>query len=181
MTYSRIIILGKPGAGKSTQAKLLSEALNLPLINLGNTFLEEIKEKTIFGETLKKYMNSSKIIPDKYCNSLFEIYLTINPQFILDGSPRSLNQAKYINNLLTENPIDIVFNLNIPNQEAANRLLQRPREDTKNITQILGRLKEYDSKSQHCIDYYRQQNKLIQIDAMQDINLIHSQIYTLSK
>jgi adenylate kinase len=107
--------LGPPGAGKGTQAKLLSEGLKIPHISTGDILREAVKNQTEFGREVKKIMNSGALVPDDLINKIMADRLAradTKKGFILDGFPRTEAQAAALDELLKKNSlgnIDLVL------------------------------------------------------------------------
>lgn len=115
----KIILLGAPGAGKGTQAKLISENFNIPHVSTGDIFRSNIKEGTALGIEAKKYINNGRLVPDNLTIALIEDRLQkedCSKGFLLDGFPRNLNQAKELDLILTgkNQYMDKVFLIDVP-------------------------------------------------------------------
>jgi len=110
-----LILLGPPGAGKGTQAKLLSEGLKIPHISTGDILREAVKNQTEFGKEVKKIMDSGALVPDDLINKIIADRLAradTKKGFILDGFPRTEAQAAALDELLKKNSlgdIDLVL------------------------------------------------------------------------
>ena len=125
-----IIILGAPGAGKGTQADVLSQEISLPHIASGDLFRQALEKKTDLGLLAKKYMDSGELVPDKVTITM--ILERINqPDYasgcILDGFPRTLEQAKALDTALTEQEksIDTAIYIEVLSEELIKRLSGR--------------------------------------------------------
>jgi len=108
----RIILLGPPGAGKGTQAKTLAERLNLPHISTGDILRQNVSGGTDLGKQAKSYMDKGALVPDNLVTRMLEKRIGepgTKKGFILDGYPRNINQAKALDNMLTQKNIDIDF------------------------------------------------------------------------
>jgi len=126
----RIILLGAPGAGKGTQANLLSEQLGIPQISTGDLLRSNMKNETPLGKTAKSYMDKGLLVPDEITLSLVRDRLNKDDckrGFILDGFPRTLQQAKALENELegTASNLDLVINIDIADEEIIKRLSGR--------------------------------------------------------
>mgnify|MGYP001454989066 FL=1 len=106
----RLILLGPPGAGKGTQAKLLAEKFNIPQISTGDILRQAIKNKTEMGLKAKSYMDQGKLVPDNVVIGIIKDRLD-NPDcstgFILDGFPRTIQQAEALSQALKQMEMDI--------------------------------------------------------------------------
>ena len=109
-----IILFGPPGAGKGTQAKFLVKILNNHQISTGDMLRDEIKKDTVIGKKIINFMNEGKFVDDEIVNSLMK-KVVIDPskkgKLIFDGYPRTIEQAKNLDLLLTESKqqIDFIF------------------------------------------------------------------------
>jgi len=126
----RLIIVGAPGAGKGTQAKILSKNLNVPHISTGDIFRENMKNDTELGIQIKSTIDQGLLVPDELTNKVVENRLTeddCKKGFILDGFPRTVSQAKFLDDMLRNNgkEIDAVLDIEIPDEEAVNRISGR--------------------------------------------------------
>ena len=99
----RLILLGPPGCGKGTQAQRIAEKYKIPQVSTGDLFRKAVKERTALGEEAKKYMDQGKLVPDEVVVGMVEERLKENDckgGFILDGFPRTLEQAKKLDKIL---------------------------------------------------------------------------------
>lgn len=125
-----LVLLGAPGVGKGTQAKLLSEGLAIPHISTGDILREEIKNNTELGKKAKSYLESGELVPDSIVNQLVEKRIkepdTVKG-FVLDGFPRNLEQASILDGILTRNErtIDLVIYLTASQRIILERLTGR--------------------------------------------------------
>ena len=102
----KLVLLGPPGAGKGTQAKLLSEGLNIPHISTGDMLRESVKNQTELGGEVKKIMESGALVPDDLMNEVVQERLRQDDTkkgFILDGFPRTKEQAVALDKILNGN------------------------------------------------------------------------------
>ncbi|MCS7139039.1 MAG: adenylate kinase [Crenarchaeota archaeon] len=121
----RIIILGPPGSGKGTYSSRLAIKLGIPHISTGDIFREEIKRGSELGNSISNYVSSGKLVPDDVVNMVIEKRLSqedCREGFILDGYPRTLNQAEFLDGI---SKIDVVINLNVPKEVIVRRLSSR--------------------------------------------------------
>lgn len=116
----RLILLGPPGAGKGTQAKLLAERLGVKHISTGDLLREEVRGGTKLGEKAKGYMDRGELVPDDLIIEMLKGRL--DEGFILDGFPRNLRQAEA---LAEYAEVDRVLNLKLPEGEVVRRLSAR--------------------------------------------------------
>jgi len=124
----RIVLLGPPGSGKGTQAERLSKNLGLPYIGIGDMLREAVKNKAPLGEKAKEFMNSGNLVPDPIILELLGKKMEGTKEgFIMDGFPRTLEQAKRLDNLLEEERenLDVVINLVVGEETILKRLKGR--------------------------------------------------------
>ncbi|HZK46698.1 MAG TPA: adenylate kinase [Atopostipes sp.] len=126
----RLVLLGLPGAGKGTQAKRIVEEYHLTAISTGEMLREATKEKDTFGLRVQEYMNKGELVPDEWINSLVKSRLQekdVENGFVLDGYPRTLQQAKVLEAYLqSQNQnLDAVFFLDVSQDTLRHRLAQR--------------------------------------------------------
>ena len=117
-----IVILGPPGAGKGTYARLLSEKCTLPTISVGDLFRKAITDETKLGKSVKNYLSSGELVPDKIVIDVVKNRLEeedCKKGFLLDGYPRTVPQAEAMMNF---NKIDVAFNFVVPDDVIASRI-----------------------------------------------------------
>jgi adenylate kinase len=166
--FMQLILLGTPGVGKGTQALVLSQRLQILHISTGELLRVEMEKKTPVGLKVEKAMNAGELVPDEIIIDMLEKRLLEQDSskgFVLDGFPRNLNQANYLASSLgrLHTPLDMVINIEVPNETVLERLLQRNRTDDAPET-IKHRLEIYKQETAPLIDYYRQIGLLLQID-----------------
>ena len=125
-----IILLGPPGAGKGTQAKVLAEKINLPHVSTGDLLRQNVSGNTELGRQAQEFMNKGELVPDELVTAMLLgriIQKDTEAGFILDGYPRNLAQAKALDQALIEKkrPIDIVFYLDASEKVIIQRLSGR--------------------------------------------------------
>ncbi len=125
-----IIMLGPPGAGKGTQAKMLVEKLGIPQISTGDMLRAAVKEGTPMGLKAKEYMDGGKLVPDEVVIGIVKDRLAADDcakGFILDGFPRTIPQAEALDKVLAEmgKKIEYVVNVAVPESELLTRLTGR--------------------------------------------------------
>src|SRR5258708_18004550 len=175
----KIILVGIQGSGKSTQGNLLSEKLGIPYLSTGHIFRELAKEHTSLGRYIKEVMNAGYLIPDDKTNTIVNEYLSrpeYDKGYILDGYPRTLDQAKAF-----KNGIDRVIYLEVSDKEALWRLSYRNGDDGESreddtLTAIRKRIELFHQFTEPVLEHYRQKNKLVTINGEQPIEKIHEEI-----
>lgn len=122
----KIILLGAPGAGKGTQAAMISAKYNIPSISTGDILRGAIKAETELGLRAKSYMDAGQLVPDEVVIGLVKDYLssdTCKNGYILDGFPRSIPQAEALEQMGIE--IDAVINIDVPDANIVDRMSGR--------------------------------------------------------
>jgi adenylate kinase len=126
---ARIVILGKQGAGKGTQAVRLSRHYVVPHIATGDTFRAAVRSGSEFGLKAKEYLDAGDLVPDEVVNGMVEERLSHHDAehrgFVLDGYPRTVGQARALMGMLNPNPLDVVLNLEVNTSEVLQRLASR--------------------------------------------------------
>ena len=159
---SNIIFFGPPGAGKGTQAKIISDYLNVSHLSTGDVLRKKLNDNDNLAIELKKIMSSGNLVSDDILNSIVSSRLINekNRGFILDGYPRTLNQSVFLDKFLsdTSTSIDYIFNIQINFDILKSRILKRSEEENRdddNIQVIETRYKEYLVSTQKVSDYYK--------------------------
>jgi adenylate kinase len=154
----RILIVGPPGAGKGTQAAVLSAELGVPHISTGELFRAHVNDETELGRQVKKYLESGALVPDEVTNEMVAQRLTeddCRAGFLLDGFPRTISQARVLTGLLDELDceIDVVLQLDADEDLVVARLLARGRDDdTEDV--IRRRQQLYREQTAPLLDFY---------------------------
>jgi len=126
----RLILLGAPGAGKGTQAVILAEEFKVPHISTGDIFRNNIKNGTELGKKAKEYMDKGLLVPDEITIEIVKDRLKqddCKDGFILDGFPRTIPQAEYLDKVLNElnAPLDKVLNISVSDEIIVDRMSGR--------------------------------------------------------
>lgn len=164
-----IILLGAPASGKGTQAVQLAESRKLPHISTGDLFRENMGNKTPLGEQAKSYIDAGKLVPDELVLSmLFDRIAKPDAKngYILDGFPRTINQAEALEKKLPKNATVTVLNLDVSDDTIIKRALGRKRSDDT-LEVIKERLNAYHTQTAPLIDYYTKKGLLQNIDGEQ--------------
>ena len=160
----RLIFLGPPGAGKGTQAQVLSENHQIPHISTGDILRAAVTNQTSLGKQAKNYMDRGELVPDALILGLIQDRLSYEDTkngWILDGFPRNVNQAAFLEELLTklDQSADCVLNLEVPDETLVERLLARQRKDDNEET-IRRRLEVYHQDTVPVINFYQERETL---------------------
>ncbi|WP_240275083.1 adenylate kinase [Mycobacterium ulcerans] len=161
----RVVLLGPPGAGKGTQAQKLAEKLGIPQISTGELFRKNIQDGTKLGVEAKRYLDAGDLVPSDLTNQLVDDRLD-QPDtaagFILDGYPRSVEQAKALHEMLRRRDTDInaVLEFRVSQDELLQRLKGRGRaDDTDEV--ILNRMKVYRDETAPLLEFYDTEVKTV--------------------
>lgn len=172
----RLIFLGPPGAGKGTQAQVLSERHQIPHISTGDILRTAVVQQTPLGIEAKDYMNRGELVPDALILNLIQDRLSHDDTaqgWILDGFPRNVSQAEFLAKLLAKlsQNADCVLNLEVPDEVLVERLLSRQRKDDNEST-IRRRLEVYHQDTVPVIDFYQKQKTLKIINGNQEMDAV---------
>lgn len=123
----RIVFLGPPGSGKGTQAQILAQKVGIPQISTGDLLREAVEQNTLVGRKAKEYMEKGALVPDEIVVGLVRDKLSQETAFILDGFPRTVQQAESLDEVLQQLGVslDAVINIEIPLEAAVERLSGR--------------------------------------------------------
>tara|TARA_B100001027_G_scaffold208808_1_gene174418 strand:- start:639 stop:1190 length:552 start_codon:yes stop_codon:yes gene_type:complete len=175
----RIILFGPPGCGKGTQATFISEALAIPHLSTGDMLRSAVSSGSEIGLKAKNIMERGGLVSDQIVLSIVEQRIAkddCEKGFILDGFPRTVNQAEKLDSLLsTSNKLDYVLRIKVDEEEIIKRLIDRAREDDKPDI-IKHRFKTYNSETQPLIPFYEERKILFNIDGMQEIEKVSDDI-----
>ena len=172
----RVIFLGPPGAGKGTQAGVLSKGFEVPHISTGDILRSAVADKTELGQKAESYMNAGELVPDDLILDLIRERLgqeDADKGWILDGFPRNVSQANFLDKLLAEidQPCECVLNLEVPDNVLISRLLARGRKDD-NEDVIRHRLDVYHQQTEPLIEFFRNRQQLISINGHQPMDAV---------
>lgn len=195
----KIVLFGPPGAGKGTQADLISKEYGLPHISTGEVIRKNIAEKTSVGLAALKYIECGKLVPDEVVNELLRGELVGKSGCLLDGYPRTISQAK---TLETITDVDVVLNIDVDLEAVVDRIVNRlvctrcgknynrklhssticecgaplsTRADDNEQT-VRSRLKVYEESTKPLIEFYRAKGKLVDIDGNGSISEVFERI-----
>jgi adenylate kinase len=207
----RIVLIGAPGSGKGTQAKILMAEKSVPQISTGDILRQAVRDGTRFGQKAKAIIDAGEFVPDNIMLGIISERLAQSDAadgFILDGFPRTLQQANDLEELLDQlgTPLDAAVLLDVDFDQLMKRLTGRrtcsstgkllniyfspkqeideclksggeliQREDDNEET-IGHRLEVYHERTEPLIDFYRQRDRLITVDADGSIGEVHNRL-----
>ena len=170
-----IVLFGKPGAGKGTQAEFLKEKYNLTHLSTGDIFRYNIKNETDLGKLAKSYMDKGDLVPDEVTIKMLQDTVEKNPDtkgFLFDGFPRTLALAEALDTFLaTKNwNINATIALEANDEILIKRLLERGktsgRVDDQDEEKIRNRYDEYNQKTAPLMNYYNAQGKFYAVNGI---------------
>ncbi len=173
-----LVLFGKPGAGKGTQAGYLKEKYNLKHISTGDVFRFNIKNNTKLGQLAKSYMDKGDLVPDEVTISMLKDEVEKNPDasgFIFDGFPRTAAQAEALDNFLESKDMKIhaTIALEANDEVLIKRLLERGKDsgrpDDQDESKIRNRFEEYNLKTAPLKEYYEAQEKFHSVNGIGSI------------
>jgi adenylate kinase len=174
-----IVLFGKPGAGKGTQAEFLKEKYNLTHLSTGDIFRFNIKNDTELGQLAKTYMDKGDLVPDEVTIQMLQSEVDKNPHsagFLFDGFPRTLAQAAALDAFLESKNQNITATVGIEADDEIliQRLLERGktsgRPDDQDEEKIRNRYQEYNEKTAPLMDYYKTQDKFHAVNGIGTID-----------
>jgi adenylate kinase len=182
----RIVFLGPPGSGKGTQAKTLARSLGVPVISTGEMLRTAVREGTPLGLKAKETIESGDLVSDELMIALIRERLAepdAQRGFVLDGFPRTVEQARELDRLLAAaGPADgvtAVINLRVPEEVLLERLHGRSAEESRADDRhetILERLRVYHEKTEPLIGFYRNRGLLADVEGVGGIAEIGDRI-----
>jgi len=181
----RIVLMGPPGAGKGTQAKVIAQRLSIPAISTGDIFRSNVSAQTELGRTAKRYMDEGEYVPDEVTNAMVRDRLA-EPDalrgFLLDGYPRTVDQVKELDSMLADlgEALEAVVVLRVQPEELVQRLLQRARiegrdDDTEDV--IRRRQEVYAEQTAPLLDIYAERGMLVAVDGMGEVDEVTTRVF----
>jgi adenylate kinase len=177
-----VLLLGPQGSGKGTQAKRIAEEYDVPHVATGDLFRAAIAEGTELGRKVEPLLASGALVPDEITIALIREQLAdASDGFVLDGFPRNLAQAEALDSMLAEieRPLDIILLLELADDVARGRLLERARiegraDDTPEV--IERRLATYHEQTEPAVEHYLASGKLVKVHAERTIDEVWAEI-----
>ena len=179
-----VVIFGPPGAGKGTQAQNIVKKFNLYQVSTGDLLRSEIKNKSDIGKEIEETISKGDFATDDIVNKLIK-KIIFDPQkknkLIFDGYPRSLNQAKNLDLLLSssDQKINFIFFLNVDKDTIIKRIEKRKvleERSDDNLDTILKRYDTYMETTRPVLDFYSKNTNFYEIDGSEKIEAISSKI-----
>ena len=182
-----VILLGPPGAGKGTQASRIAERLGIPAISTGDIFRANMVEGTEIGKQAQAYMDRGEFVPDSVTNAMVKARLAAPDAadgFLLDGYPRTVEQAHVLRDMLLDlgKSIDVVLEIQVDEDEVVERMLKRAQEqhrtdDTEPV--MRHRLEVYHQQTLPVATYYVDQDLLEVVDGSGTIDEVTARIFAI--
>jgi adenylate kinase len=175
-----IILIGPPGAGKGTQAKLLEQSLDLPQVSTGDLFRYNLKNRTELGQLAQTYMDMGELVPDEVTVAMVKDRLSQADAArgaVLDGFPRTQAQADALDKLLAElgGHIAVVPNIVVDREELIRRLVKRAqiegRVDDSEDT-VRNRMRVYEEQTKPLLEYYERRGLVVDVNGLQSIEAV---------
>ena len=183
-----LILFGKPGSGKGTQAEFVKSKYDLIHISTGEVFRYNISQQTDLGILAKSFMEKGDLVPDNVTIKMLEAEVNKSSDangFIFDGFPRTTIQAEMLDEFLQTKDLSISMTIALEVDEdiLIERLINRGKEsgrvDDQDKSKIQNRFQEYNKKTSTLIDYYKNQKKFYTVQGLGKINEITQRIYNL--
>lgn len=180
----RLLLIGPPGAGKGTQAALLSSRFGIPAISTGDIFRANVAAQTELGKQAKAFMDAGEYVPDSLTNDLVRDRLAqpdVSHGFLLDGYPRTIDQTRELDAMLAESgtSLNAVLQLTADTSELVRRLAIRAAEqgrtdDTEEV--IARRLQVFEAQTAPLVDVYASRGMVLKIDGLGAVEQVTDRI-----
>lgn len=179
-----VILIGPPGAGKGTQAKMLEQALGLPQVSTGDLFRYNLKNQTELGRLAQTYMDKGELVPDEVTVAMVRDRLQqpdAQAGAILDGFPRTIPQAEALDKLVDElgGEISVVPHIVVDHEELIQRLLKRATLEGRaddNEDAIRTRMRVYEEQTKPLLQYYEQKGLVVDVNGRQSIEAVQQDL-----
>ena len=187
----KIVFFGPPGSGKGTQAKLISESIQISHLSTGDILRQKLKDEDELSFKLNAIMSSGNLVSDDLLNEIISEKLLsdqCNNGFILDGYPRTLSQSEFLLSFLKDNNIDIdfIFDFKIDFKKVEDRIVLRSQQEKRtddNLNVIKTRLEKYTKETMPVSEIFssRFSNNYFDIDASMEISEIQKNLMKIIK
>jgi adenylate kinase len=176
-----IVLFGKPGAGKGTQAEFLKEKYNLVHLSTGDIFRYNIKNETELGKMAKEIIERGDLVPDEITTNMLKAAVEGSPAangFLFDGYPRTIAQAEALDKILADKNLEntATIALEADDEILVQRLLERGktsgRPDDQDEEKIRNRYQEYNEKTAPLMEFYTKQGKFHAVNGIGSIHEI---------
>jgi adenylate kinase len=181
----RLILMGPPGAGKGTQARVVADHFGIPAISTGDIFRANVSQGTPLGKKAQEYMDAGEYVPDEVTNLMVRARIDepdAEPGFLLDGYPRTLAQVEELDGMIrhTGHELDATVVLTVDPDEIVERLLQRAQvegrtDDTEDV--VRRRQEVYAEQTEPLIGVYRGRGIVHEIDGMGAVDEVTKRIF----
>ena len=178
-----VILFGPPGSGKGTQSKKLLEEHDYEYIATGDIIREEIEKGTKFGLYAQRLIDVGNYVPDNLITEVVKnkIIVSNKAKFLFDGFPRTVQQAKFLDQFMFErkNPIEVVVYFDVPRNVLEERILSRGEKEGRaddNSTAFQTRIDIYKKNTEGVLNYFKQRGKVAVVDGNNEIADIHLKV-----
>jgi len=181
----RLILMGPPGAGKGTQARVAADHFGIPAISTGDIFRTNVSNGTPLGKKAQEYMDQGEYVPDEVTNLMVRNRIDepdAEPGFLLDGYPRTLAQVEELDGMIkyTGHALDAVVVLTVDADEIVAQLLRRAQvegraDDTEEV--IRRRQEVYGEQTEPLVEVYRTRGIVHEIDGMGAVEEVTKRIF----
>ncbi len=180
-----IVIFGPPGSGKGTQSENLIKTYNLAHISTGDLLRKEISTNTQLGYLAKQHIDKGELVPDEVIIGMIDSFLERMDNgtkgVIFDGFPRTVDQAKALEDILKsyKTNVSVMLNLEVPEDELVTRLIERGKTSGRsddNLETIKKRIEVYNTQTKPVMNFYKKEGKLANINGVGSIDDIFGRI-----